>query len=59
LLLSLLTTAMTPVLALVFRDDGGWFRNDTEIGVGGGVEPPPPLHAAKAMDKNEAKSKAA
>ena len=43
-LLSLLTTAVTPVLVLIASDVGGAELKDTEITAGGvgGVEPPPP-----------------
>ena len=57
LLVSLLTTAIAPVLVPTFNDVTGWVRKDTEIGAGGlGPELVPLLHATSHRVIAEAKS---
>jgi hypothetical protein len=54
LLVSLLTTAITPVLVLTFRDVAGGLRKETEIAGGLGPELVPLLHATSRRATTEA-----
>ena len=58
LLVSLLTTAITPVLVLTFSDVAGGLRKETEIGTGGvGPELVPLLQATTNKAIQEAKAR--